>query len=123
MPSGVAAQNWPQGERPGSTSPNWVRFVIAGLLAVAALGIWGGMAPEDSYTDVRASIESADDANNERTEGAPQQAVVNGWTTIEYLNLLSTQLEQSDDRRDALLLVGLLGAAAAIATRRGSATN
>lgn len=55
------------------------------------------------------------------TEGAPQQEVVNGWTTIEYLNLLSKQQEQSSERLDALLLLALLGGSAALITSRSNA--
>lgn len=50
-----------------------------------------------------------------------QQEVVNGWTTIEYLNLLSEQQEQSNNRLDALLLLALLGGAVARATSRSNA--
>lgn len=113
----------PEGHPTVGTPPNWLQLVIAGLLALSALMIWAGMSPEESYADLRASIEDLDDANNQQAQGAPQQAVVNGWTTIEYLNLLSTQQEQSDDRRDALILVGLVGGAAAIATRRDKVTR
>jgi hypothetical protein len=88
------------------------------ILVLAAIALWFGMAPEDSYEDVRADIESTDDLNNASTDGAPQQAVVNGWTTIDYLELLSIQQEESDDRRDSLFLLALVGGAVGMATWR-----
>ncbi len=67
------------------------------------------MGPSD-YDRMREQIEDRDDRNNSETSGAPQQQVVNGWTTNEYLELLSVQAEESNARRDALLLLGLIGA-------------
>jgi hypothetical protein len=86
--------------------------IVVPLVAVliALIGIWWVAAtPEDgAFKEARDGIESIDDLNNESTAGAPQQEVVNGWTTIEYLNLLSTQQEHESNRRDALLLLILL---------------
>ena len=100
----------------------WVRIAAGVALACAALLVWFDAAPSDNtFSSERASIEAMDDANNLMTEGAPQQEVVNGWTTIEYLNLLSKQQEQSNNRLDALLLLALLGGSAALITSRGNA--
>jgi hypothetical protein len=52
------------------------------------------MAPDEPYEEVRASSGS----------------------TVEYLDLNSVQQERADDRRDALLVIGLVGVGAAIAT-------
>ncbi len=98
------------------------RRVGAGLLAVTAVWISLGMAPAQPDQPVDADfkiaqIEDMDDANNEITEGAPQQAVVNGWTANELLKLLVQQNAQQsreqprDDRPTALLLIGVLGIA------------
>ena len=98
----------------GKTPPAGIDHskVVVPLVAVliALIGIWWVAAtPEDgSFKEARDGIESIDDLNNESTAGAPQQDVVNGWTTIEYLNLLSTQQEHESNRRDALLLLILL---------------
>jgi hypothetical protein len=100
----------------------WVRRVAGVLLAGVALLIWFDMAPEDnSYESARTAIEASDDANNILAEGAPQQEVVNGWTTIEYLSLLSEQQEQSNSRLDALILLALIGGSVALATSRTNA--
>jgi hypothetical protein len=96
-----------------SSVPRWI---TAGAVAIATIAIWFSMAPENDYEDLRAKIESADDRNNENTAGAPQQEVVNGWTTIQYLNLLSIQQEESDRRRDALFVLALIGGAVGVAT-------
>ncbi|GAA4668609.1 DUF2510 domain-containing protein [Nocardioides nanhaiensis] len=103
----------------------WILPVLAAVVAVTLLSIWFGMAPDTAYEEMRSGIESTDDQNNAMTDGAPQQAVVNGWTANEYLHLLSVQQQESDDRRDVMLLIGLLGAAAGMglygATTRRSA--
>ncbi|NPC42946.1 hypothetical protein [Nocardioides sp. zg-1230] len=94
-----------------SGGADWRKIVVPLVAAlVAVLAVWAyTAAPEGgAFADARSDIESMDDANNARTEGAPQQEVVNGWTTIEYLNLLSTQQEHDNDRRDMLLLLMLL---------------
>jgi hypothetical protein len=93
-------------------------------LVIAAIAIWFGLAPANSYADDRAEISRIDDRNNAATDGAPQQDVVNGWTTIDYLELLSVQQEESDNRRDTLLLLALVGGAFGLATvRTGSKAN
>jgi len=73
------------------------------------------------------SINSRNSANNNNTSGAPQQTVVNGWTTIDWLELISEQIfemEQSnhsrtshDNRVPTLLLLLLLGASLDWATK------
>lgn len=100
----------------------WVRIVAGLVLAGVALLVWFDAAPSDTtFADERSSIEATDDGNNLLAEGAPQQEVVNGWTTIEYLNLLSKQQELSDNRLDALLLLALLGGSVALVTSRSNA--
>lgn len=103
-----------------------VRRVGAALLVALAVGVWFGMAPEasDHRSDVTA-IEADDDANNARADGAPQQAVVNGWTTTAYLRLLSTQLDEvsaadtQDERPGAMLGLCVVGIALMAATSTG----
>ena len=70
------------------------RLVIGVLTAAAALTTYFAMAPDEPYAEVRASSGS----------------------TAEYLDLISVQQERADDRRDALLTIGLVGGGAAIAT-------
>src|SRR4051794_2615515 len=92
---------------------NVVRRVGALALVVAAVGVWFGLNPTGptalDHGSPRADIESTDSANNARAEGAPQQTVVNGWTTNDYLALLSTQLDEASappeqDLRPAAML-------------------
>jgi hypothetical protein len=94
-----------------------VRRVGYALIALAAIGVWLFMAPQPGETvaqDKRVSqINDEDDANNAMTEGAPQQEVVNGWTSVAYLELISDQLNTTPepDRRPAALLTLLVLAA------------
>lgn len=100
----------------------WVRIVAGLVLAGVALLIWFDAAPKDAtFASERSSIEATNNANNLLAEGAPQQEVVNGWTTIEYLNLLAKQQEQSNNRLDALLLLALLGGSVALVTSGNNA--
>ena len=70
------------------------RLVIGVLVAAAALTTFFAMAPDEPYAETRAS----------------------SATAVEYLDLISAQQERADDRRDALLVIGLIGVGAAIAT-------
>jgi hypothetical protein len=98
-----------------------IRRVGALVLVAAALFIWFGKAPHPSHginpTGVAAAIEAQDNANNARTAGAPQQAVVNGWTSNDYLRLISKQLDTNrygpvrDVRPAELLVLGVFGIA------------
>jgi hypothetical protein len=105
------------------------RRVGAAALVLAALGVWFGMQPETddapNYANDVAAIEASDDANNEIADGAPQQEVVNGWTTTAYLSLLSKQAEEAaapaprDDRPAAMLGLCVAGIALLAATTPG----
>lgn len=96
-----------------------VRRIGAVLLACAAVFVWFAMAPEEPTTfdseGALSLIQAEDDANNELTDGAPQQTVVNGWTANQLLELLvrqnSTAPTPADDRPAALLALGVLGIA------------
>lgn len=95
-----------------------VRRIGAVALLAAAIAVWFGMAPDSpDNSKLISSIESGDDANNTIAEGAPQQAVVNGWTNLEYLHLISKQLDEAssaevrDDRPEAMLGLCVAGIA------------
>lgn len=110
---GCAREQGAKQRAPRDKSGWGARFTFAQIgpavfMAVLAIGAWFVVAPETSLEVVRAPIADTNDANNARTEGAPQQEVVNGWRNIEYLNLLCEQPVGSDNRRDALILIGLL---------------
>lgn len=98
------------------------------VLLLAALAVWFGMAPESADpAATRDEIETTDEANNVRAEGAPQQAVVNGWTELDYSALISEQLETSAAeaaRSTAMLGLGVAGICLLAATgARAAPTN
>ena len=72
-------------------------------------------------------INNRNRANNANASGAPQQTVVNGWTTIDWLELISEQLNEMpqenqvtagiDERVPTLLLLLVLGACFEWATK------
>lgn len=109
------------------------RRIVGGILVLAAVAVWLLMAPDDnapSFGNARGTIESDDDRNNGLADGAPQQAVVNGWSANKYLELISKQLEEArnhdaevaDPRLPALALLGVLGLAVVLITSERSTT-
>jgi hypothetical protein len=92
-----------------------IRRIGFALLACAAVLVWAFMGPEritaEDHADRLGEIAADDDANNEFTEGAPQQEVVNGWTSINYLELIAEDVNQLPDNRPAALLTLLVLAA------------
>lgn len=103
-----------------------IRWVGAVILVAAAVTVWFALqpkAPENfDHSAEAAAIEVEDDANNDLTGGAPQQAVVNGWTANAYLALISRQIDAADapaprdDRPAAMLGLCVLGIALLMAT-------
>ena len=66
-----------------------IRRVGAVVLAAAAMWVVFNLTPADttSYQDYRVAAAMADDrANQSGAQGAPQQAVVNGWTARDLLD-------------------------------------
>ena len=116
--------------RIGDQSMQAVRRIGAAVLIIAALGVWFGMAPShpDKSDDYRAAISAAlasDTANNTRTEGAPQQAVVNGWTAKDLLTVVAQEGADPrpvDERPAALLTLVVIGFGRMLATSRPSVT-
>jgi hypothetical protein len=108
------------------------------VLAVAAVAVFVVLRPKidtitptlptaTSYESLITSALDADTANNLRTEGAPQQQVVNGWTAKDLLTIIAKEnidilkaqgavvdatgalnTTPFDERIPALLLVGVL---------------
>lgn len=95
-----------------------VRRLEALVLAVAALVVMVELAPQDTVTTGDISkVMLADTLNQARTEGAPQQTVVNGWTARDLLELTAKQGAEARDHRPAALLALLvLGLCLALAT-------
>jgi hypothetical protein len=97
-----------------------VRRIGAIVLGVAAIVVWFAMAP-DASSDRSPDIESAlndFDANNARTQGAPQQQVVNGWVAKDLLTVIAEQQNASvaDERLPALAVLLVFGLALHLAT-------
>lgn len=81
----------------------WVRSLGFLALAVAAVVAFSSPVPDgaDGYNIGVARTTS--DENNTRTEGAPQQQVVNGWLAADLLEVIARQ--GSDQREETLLLI------------------
>jgi hypothetical protein len=97
-----------------------VRRIGAVVLAVAAVIIWFAMAPDDSSgssSDVNRALAEYE-LNEARTEGAPQQQVVNGWVAKDLLAIIAEQQDRavSDERLPALAVLLVFGLALHIAT-------
>ncbi|WP_344951660.1 hypothetical protein [Terrabacter ginsenosidimutans] len=98
-----------------------IRTTGSVLLAVAALWIFFGLAPKNVTLDASArvaSVMAADASNQSRAEGAPQQAVVNGWTARDLLEIIATQQQPQprDERPAALLTLAVVGIALGLLT-------
>lgn len=96
------------------------------VLAAAGVAVFLGMAPthSTSHSDIDA-VMIDDSINQGRTEGAPQQAVVNGWTARDLLKIMATEgVESRDERPAAFAGLGLLALLLYIGTsetgRRGA---
>ena len=101
---------------PAAATRTRVRQVGAVILLLAAVAVWFGMAPEapDPATTISV-IERAHRESNANTSGAPEQAVVNGWTTIDYLQLLAQQSDAASARQDrSTAMLGLCVAGIAL---------
>jgi hypothetical protein len=103
-----------------------VRRIGAVVLTIAAIAVWLGMAPTpdddaDVYpTRITAAL-AADTENNKSTQGAPQQAVVNGWTARDLLTVIAQEgaaKEPRDQRPGALLVLVIMGLGLGLATGR-----
>ncbi|WP_156253082.1 hypothetical protein [Pseudactinotalea terrae] len=104
-------------------------MVGSAIIAIVAILTLAFLGPQDDTTDgssERMIIWIDDEANQERTQGAPQQQVVNGWTSNALLDLISTQLDEPHDDRPAILLalgVILLGLSVATTSPRAVAVR
>lgn len=115
-----------------------VRLAGYVVLAVAAVAVFVVLRPKldtttptlpsaTSYESLISAALDADAANNLRTEGAPQQQVVNGWTAKDLLTIIAKEnidilkaqgavvdatgalnTTPFDERIPALLLIGVL---------------
>jgi hypothetical protein len=83
------------------------------------------MAPEDRSSDIRQALVEYE-LNEARTEGAPQQQVVNGWVAKDLLTIIAEQQNDvaGDERLPALVGLLVLGAALYVFTSpRGIPTD
>ena len=103
------------------------RRIGAIVLAVAAIGVWFGMAPNTgsnsssgAYQAAIASALAADATNASSAQSAPQQQVVNGWTARDLLAVIAkegaTTASVADQRPAALLVLAVLGIALLLIT-------
>jgi hypothetical protein len=84
------------------------RRIGAIVLALAAIVVWFAMGPEDRGGDIDRALREAE-LNEANAQGAPQQAVVNGWVTRDLLTIIAQ--EQNDERVPALAGLLVLGVA------------
>lgn len=105
----------------------WVRRVGGVVLGIVAVVVFFAMAPDEPSGAASGNevdmIMADDEANQGLTDGAPQQAVVNGWAHRDLLEFIAReQLSQNavdpDERPAALLLLGVLGVVLHLATSR-----
>ena len=79
-----------------------IRYAGYLVLAIAAVAVFVVLRPKidtvtptlpsaTSYESLITSALDADTANNLRTEGAPQQQVVNGWTAKDLLTIIAKE--------------------------------
>jgi hypothetical protein len=88
------------------------RRVGAVVLALAAIVVWFAMAPENRSNDISQALTEYS-LNEARTQGAPQQQVVNGWVAKDLLTIIAEQQNDaaSDERVPALAGLLVLGVA------------
>ena len=97
-----------------------LRRVGAIVLALAAVVVWFAMAPgesSDRSSDIARALTDYE-LNNARTQGAPQQQVVNGWVAKDLLTVIAEQQNESvtDERLPALGVLVVLGLALHLVT-------
>ena len=104
--------------RPRRDRAQLIRRLGALVLAAAAFIVMVELAPQDTVTaDDVSKVMLGDTLNQARTEGAPQQSVVNGWTARDLLELTAKQgVEARGHRPAALLMLLVLGMCLALAT-------
>ena len=95
----------PRAERVKARARTIGTLVIT-LLAVLSFFLAGPTDFTSQHSAERAEFAAVNDLNEELTSGAPQQAVVNGWTANDLLGLISRQLDDGSggDQRPAILL-------------------
>jgi len=110
-----------------------IGFIVISVLALLVFMFGGNYSQNQqvdsmiNWEDVSWSINNRNSVNNGNASGAPQQQVVNGWTTNDWLELISEQLNEIsrvgaptsgvDNRVARLLLLLVLGACLDWSTR------
>ncbi len=102
------------------------RKLGAAALAIAAIAVWFLMAPAEPDTQEQVGDRSREitaalsdySLNEARTQGAPQQTVVNGWVAKDLLAIIAEQQNESvtDERLPALAVLVVFGLALRLAT-------
>jgi hypothetical protein len=100
--------------------------LVIAVLAVVSFFLAGPNDFTSQHSAERSEFASAHAANEDLTSGAPQQAVVNGWTANDLLGLISRQLDDGSggDQRPAILLtLGIVLVALRTVTEPSSAAG
>ncbi|SNT01419.1 hypothetical protein SAMN06309944_1772 [Micrococcales bacterium KH10] len=96
-----------------------LKMIVIIIGAAMALTVWIGATQSTgdstNYGSQISTIRAAKNLNDAAAQGAPQQSVVAGWATVDYLELVATQLDESAAQQNAqlrlhsdLLLIALL---------------
>jgi hypothetical protein len=103
-----------------------IRTAGAAVLAAVAVILWFAMAPDDvrdRSVDVNVALAEYS-VNEDRTRGAPQQQVVNGWVAKDLLAIVAEQANdlavadrQAADRLAAEAVLAVVALAFSIAAR------
>lgn len=109
--------------RPERISPKGaVRLAAAIIASIAAILVWTSAQTvadknADSFKKAITEARAMQTINESTADSAPQQQVVNGWSTVDFLEVLAKQDNAPrDDRPAALLMIGLLLGATFVAT-------
>lgn len=125
-----------------------VRLIVFGSIGILAILVFFFGSPNQNlpenndeqstheqmdWDSIAEAINARNNINNRNASGAPQQTVVNGWTTIDWLELISEQLQSlsnqdqsstsnnvatnNDNRTSLLLLLLVFGACFEWATK------
>jgi hypothetical protein len=88
------------------------RRVAAILLGLSAVVVWFALKPADHSSDIESAL-TLDKVNAASAESAPQQQVVNGWTSRDLLTVIAKASDGSgrDERVPTEIALGVIGLA------------
>lgn len=83
-----------------------LKIVVVVLGMIATVVVWiPSLSASDHATEI-ATVRLTKDLNDTSAQGAPQQSMVAGWATVDFLELVTTQLDEThaEQRRQSSLL-------------------